>query len=209
MSTWMIDNANHLRTPRDGMKVGGHQSSSAGSVTLLTALYCSAMRPQDRIAVKPHASPAMHAMQYLKGRQFRDQLDISLRSEALRATPRARRTRLTWIFSTGSVGLGVAATIFVAVTRDYVVPHGFIEDDAAADGRMIALLGDAELDEGNIYEALVEGWKHEVKNLWWIIDYNRQSLDGVSTTPCSTASRASSARSTGAWCRSHSVASPR
>ena len=50
---------------------------------------------------------------------------------------------------------------------------------AARPGRMIALMGDAELDEGNIFEALLEGWKHEVRNLWWIIDYNRQSLDGV------------------------------
>ena len=75
LSTWMIHNANHLRTSRDGMKVGGHQSSSASSVTLLTALYCSAMRPQDRIAVKPHASPPMHAIQYLLVRQSRDQLE--------------------------------------------------------------------------------------------------------------------------------------
>ena len=46
-------------------------------------------------------------------------------------------------------------------------------------GRHIAIAGDAELDEGNIYEALLEGWKHDVRNVWWIIDYNRQSLDCV------------------------------
>ena len=44
---------------------------------------------------------------------------------------------------------------------------------------MVALIGDAELDEGNIFEALLEGWKHDVRNVWWVIDYNRQSLDGV------------------------------
>ena len=44
---------------------------------------------------------------------------------------------------------------------------------------MVAIVGDAELDEGNIYEALLEGWKHDVRNLWWVIDYNRQSLDRV------------------------------
>src|SRR5262245_58235003 len=55
LSTWMIHNANHLRPSRDGLKVGGHQASSASVATLMTALYLDVLRPQDRVAVKPHA----------------------------------------------------------------------------------------------------------------------------------------------------------
>ena len=81
-------------------------------------------------------------------------------------------------FSTGSVGLGVAITLFASLVQDYLRLKELLPDDQPA-GRMIALAGDAELDEGNVFEALLEGWKHDVRNVWWIIDYNRQSLDNV------------------------------
>ena len=80
-------------------------------------------------------------------------------------------------FSTGSVGLGVAQTLFSSLVQDYVRAHGWGLD--RPEGRMIALVGDAELDEGNIFEAMLEGWKQGLRNCWWIIDYNRQSLDAV------------------------------
>ncbi len=80
-------------------------------------------------------------------------------------------------FSTGSVGLGVAQTLFSSLVQDYVKAHGWMKD--RPEGRMIALVGDAELDEGNIFEALLEGWKQGLRNTWWVIDYNRQSLDAV------------------------------
>jgi pyruvate dehydrogenase E1 component len=179
LSTWMIHNANHLRPSRDGLKVGGHQSSSASVASLMTALYFYTLRPQDRVAVKPHASPVFHAIQYLFGNQSRDQLERFRALGGAQSYPSRTKDKDDVDFSTGSVGLGVAATLFASIVQDYVGLHGLTTQDAATDARMIALLGDAELDEGNIYEALLEGWKHEVKNLWWIIDYNRQSLDGV------------------------------
>ena len=179
LSTWLIHNANHLRPSRDGLKVGGHQSSSASVSTLMTALYFHALRPQDRLAVKPHASPVMHAIEYLLGRQTRDQLERFRALGGAQSYPSRTKDKVEVDFSTGSVGLGVAATLFAAITQDYVGLHGLSAPGASTDGRMIALLGDAELDEGNIYEALLEGWKHDARNLWWIIDYNRQSLDGV------------------------------
>ena len=179
LSTWMIHNANHLRPSRDGLKVGGHQSSSASVVTLMTALYFRALRPQDRLAVKPHASPVMHAIHYLLGLQTRDQLERFRALGGAQSYPSRTKDRIEVDFSTGSVGLGVAATLFASLVQDYVGLHGLSAPGVSTDGRMIALLGDAELDEGNVYEALLEGWKHEVKNTWWIIDYNRQSLDGV------------------------------
>ena len=80
-------------------------------------------------------------------------------------------------FSTGSVGLGVAQTLFSSLVQDYVRAHGWGLN--RPEGRMVALVGDAELDEGNIFEALLEGWKQGLRNCWWVIDYNRQSLDAV------------------------------
>src|ERR1700682_695296 len=80
-------------------------------------------------------------------------------------------------FSTGSVGLGVAQTLFSSLVQDYVRAHGWGLD--RPEGRMIALVGDAELDEGHVFEAILEGWKQGLRNCWWIIDYNRQSLDAV------------------------------
>ena len=181
LSSWMIHNANHLRPSRDGLKVGGHQSSCASSTTLLTALYLDVLRPEDRVAVKPHAAPVFHALQYLMGRQDRDRLERFRAFGGAQSYPSRTKDADDVDFSTGSVGLGIAETLFAAMTRDYVRLHGLAPagEEALANGRMVGLMGDAELDEGNVFEALLEGWKHDVRNLWWLIDYNRQSLDGV------------------------------
>src|SRR5271170_1386313 len=178
LSTWMIHNANHLRPNRDGLKVGGHQASSASLATLMTALYFDVLRPQDRVAVKPHASPVFHAIQYLLGHQSREKLERFRAFGGAQSYPSRTKDGETVDFSTGSVGLGVGMTLFAALAQDYLrLKHLVPTDDPP--GRMIALAGDAELDEGNIFEALLEGWKHDVRNLWWVIDYNRQSLDAV------------------------------
>src|SRR5438045_1248569 len=182
LSTWMIHNANHLRPSRDGLKVGGHQASSASVATLMTALYLDVMRPQDRVAVKPHAAPVFHALQYLLGQQTVDKLERFRAYGGAQSYPSRTKDGDIVDFSTGSVGLGVGMTLFASLVQDYVRLHRLAPSDMppnASPGRMIALAGDAELDEGNIFEALLEGWKHDVRNLWWIIDYNRQSLDAV------------------------------
>jgi len=178
LSTWMIHNANHLRHNRDGLKVGGHQASSASVATLMTALYFDVLRPQDRVAVKPHASPIFHAIQYLLGHQSREKLERFRAFGGAQSYPSRTKDGETVDFSTGSVGLGVGMTLFTSIAQDYLRLKELVPTDAPP-GRMIALAGDAELDEGNIFEALLEGWKHDVRNLWWIIDYNRQSLDAV------------------------------
>jgi pyruvate dehydrogenase E1 component len=178
LSTWMIHNANHLRPNRDGLKVGGHQASSASLATLMTALYFDVLRPQDRVAVKPHASPVFHAIQYLLGHQSREQLERFRAFGGAQSYPSRTKDGDIVDFSTGSVGLGVGMTLFGSLAQDYLRLKSIVPTDAPA-GRMVALAGDAELDEGNIFEALLEGWKHDVRNLWWIIDYNRQSLDAV------------------------------
>ena len=178
LSTWMIHNANHLRPNRDGLKVGGHQASSASVATLMTALYFDVLRPQDRVAVKPHASPVFHAIQFLLGHQTRDKLERFRGLGGAQSYPSRTKDGDIVDFSTGSVGLGVGMTLFSSIAQDYVRLKELTPTDEPA-GRMIALAGDAELDEGNIFEALLEGWKHDVRNLWWVIDYNRQSLDAV------------------------------
>ncbi|MDB5592535.1 transketolase [Enterovirga sp.] len=177
LSTWTIHHANHLRPSTDGLKVGGHQASSASLSTIMTALYLAVLRPEDRVAVKPHASPVFHAIQYLFGRQTREKLEAFRAYGGAQSYPSRTKDTDDVDFSTGSVGLGVAQTLFASLVQDYVRAHGWAGE--RAEGRMIALLGDAEMDEGNIFEALLEGWKQGLRNCWWIIDYNRQSLDAV------------------------------
>jgi pyruvate dehydrogenase E1 component len=176
LSTWMIHNANHLREG-DGLKVGGHQASSASLSTIMTALYFAALRPEDRVAVKPHASPIFHAIQYLLGNQTREKLENFRGYKGAQSYPSRTKDVDDVDFSTGSVGLGVAQTLFSSLTQDYLRDKGLATN--LPEGRMVALIGDAEMDEGNIFEALVEGWKHGLRNTWWVIDYNRQSLDAV------------------------------
>ena len=178
LSSWMIHNANHIRPNRDGLKVGGHQASCASVISIMAALYFEIARPQDRIAVKPHAGPVFHAINYLFGRQTLEKMQGLRQLGGVQSYPSRVKDGPEVDFSTGSVGLGVAMTTFAALMADYVRLHGLGRTDLPP-GRHIAIAGDAELDEGNIYEALLEGWKHDVRNLWWIIDYNRQSLDSV------------------------------
>ncbi|MGY9056089.1 MAG: 1-deoxy-D-xylulose-5-phosphate synthase N-terminal domain-containing protein, partial [Alphaproteobacteria bacterium] len=178
LSSWMIHNANQIRPSRDGLKVGGHQASSASVSTMLTALYFAILRPEDRVAVKPHASPAYHAIQYLMGRQSQQQLEDFRAYGGAQSYPSRTKDQDDVDFSTGSVGLGAAFTVFASLVQDYVRLKW---PNEAGFGRMVSIVGDAELDEGNIFEALLEGWKHDVRNVWWLIDYNRQSLDAVIT----------------------------
>lgn len=177
LSSWTIHHANHIRPSADGLKVGGHQASSASLATIMSALYFHVLKPEDRVAVKPHASPVFHAIQYLFGRQSREKLENFRGFKGAQSYPSRTKDVDDVDFSTGSVGLGVAQTLFASLVQDYVKAHGWMKD--RREGRMIALVGDAEMDEGNIWEALAEGWKHGLRKTWWVVDYNRQSLDAV------------------------------
>lgn len=177
LSSWMIHNANHIRPKRDGLKVGGHQASCASMSAIMAALYFHALRPQDKVSVKPHAGPLLHAIHYLLGNQTLDRMQRFRGLGGVQSYPSRTKDKIPVDFSTGSVGLGVAVTAFTSLVQDYLIAHGQLEDSNA--GRMISLMGDAELDEGNIYECLIEGYKHDLRNCWWIVDYNRQSLDAT------------------------------
>ena len=175
LSTRIVDAANHDRATGDGVKVGGHQASSASLVTAMTALYFAHLDAPDRISVKPHASPVLHAINYLLGNLDRSYLPTLRAFGGLQSYPSRTKDPDPVDFSTGSVGLGPAAPLFAAVARRYVDAHF----GARPASRFIALLGDAELDEGNIWEAIADPATQGLGNVMWIVDFNRQSLDRV------------------------------
>ena len=177
LASWTVHNANHIRPKRDGLKVGGHQASCASMTAIMAALYFHALRPNDKVSVKPHAGPVLQAIHYLLGNQSLEQLQQFRGLGGAQSYPSRTKDKIPVDFSTGSVGLGVAITAFSSLVQDYLIAHGSIDEANA--GRMISLMGDAELDEGNIYECLIEGYKHDIRNCWWVVDYNRQSLDST------------------------------
>ena len=175
LSTRMIDYANHERPSDDNLHVGGHQASSASMVTAMTALYFHWLKAGDRVSVKPHASPVLHSINYLLGRLDREYLMTLRDFGGLQSYPSRTKDPDPIDFSTGSVGLGAAAPLFASVADRYINAHF----DAEPDRRFVALMGDAELDEGNIWEALADHSARGLGKLTWIVDFNRQSLDRV------------------------------
>ena len=178
LSSWTIHHANHVRPSADGLKVGGHQASCASMTAIMAALYFHALGPNDRVAVKPHAGPVLHAIHYLLGSQSLEQLQNFRGFGGMQSYPSRTKDSIPVDFSTGSVGLGVAITAFASLVQDYLTAHRLMAEEDR--GRFVALIGDAELDEGNIYECLIEAYKHDIRDCWWIVDYNRQSLDATS-----------------------------
>lgn len=169
----IVDAANRERARADGVKVGGHQASTASMVTLMTALWFAYLRPGDRVAVKPHAAPVLHAISYLLGR-----LDRSYRTRlrsfgGLQPYPHRTKDPFPVDFSTGSVGLGAVAPLFAAAVRRYVEAHFGPRPPA----RFIALLGDVDLDAGSIWEAIADPVTAGLGNVLWVIDLNRQSRE--------------------------------
>lgn len=175
LATSIVNHANNVRPNTDGTKVGGHQSSSASSVAILSALFFEAMERGDRIAVKPHASPVFHAIQYLLGNLDESYLERFRAFGGLQAYPSRTKDPEIVDFSTGSVGLAGPAASFGALTRDYLDTHGL----EPTSGRFYAHLGDAELDEGSMWEAVIEPALSGVDRCTWVVDVNRQSLDRV------------------------------
>jgi pyruvate dehydrogenase E1 component len=175
LATRIVDAANHDRDTGDGVKVGGHQASSASLVSAMTALYFSFLDAPDKVSVKPHASPVYHAVQYLLGNLDRGYLTTLRAFGGLQAYPSRTKDPDGPDFSTGSVGLGAAAPLFAAAARRYVDAHF----GPRPRSRFIALIGDAELDEGNIWEAVADPATDGLGSVMWIVDVNRQSLDRV------------------------------
>lgn len=175
LAVWMVHQANTGRASDDDVKVGGHQASSASVVSLLTALYFKALGPGDLVAVKAHAAPAFYAIQFLRGRLPGDALRTLRAFGGLQAYPSRRKNPEIVDLSTGSMGLGAVQATFAALAGRYLVDHGH----RTPVERVVVLVGDAELDEGNVWEALGEEWVGRLDNVLWIVDVNRQSLDRI------------------------------
>ncbi|WP_209369989.1 transketolase-like TK C-terminal-containing protein [Brevibacterium renqingii] len=176
LATSIIDRANRGRTNPDGVKVGGHQSSSASMTGIMTALWFTALRSHDRVSVKPHASPVLHAINYLLGDLEVGHLDTLRSRGGLQPYPSRTKDPDTVDFSTGSVGIGATAPIWAALSHRYVSDR-FPETPEA--GRFYSLLGDAEMDEGAVWEAIIDPEVRTLGEIVWIVDLNRQSLDRV------------------------------
>ena len=177
LSVNQVHYANRVRQQNDDLKVGGHQASSASLVTVMTSLYFDFMQAGDRISVKPHASPVFHSIQYLLGNLEERYLKTLRQFKGLQAYPSRTKDPDHVDFSTGSVGLGAVAPNFARLVEDYVRSHTGSPKDSGR--RYISLLGDAELDEGSVWEAIAEPAMHGLDNLIWVIDLNRQSLDRI------------------------------
>ena len=175
LATCMVHHANHGRPNPDGTKVGGHQASSSSVVTLMTALYFKALKPGEVVAVKAHASPVFYAIEYLRGRLSVDQLKSLRQFGGLQAYPSRRKNPDVVQLATGSMGLGAVTATFGALSTRYVRDHFGVKGPE----RLIAMVGDAELDEGNVWEALGEEVVRELGDVLWIVDLNRQSLDRI------------------------------
>ena len=175
LCTFMIHHANNVRSNTDDLKVGGHQASSASMVSILTALYFHYLDAGDRVSIKPHASPAYHAIQYLLGNLDQQYLRTLRAFNGLQAYPSRTKDPDPVDFSTGSVGLGAVAPAFAAVAHRYASHHF----ERVMSQRFVAVIGDAELDEGSVWEAAIDEALQGLGNVLLIVDLNRQSLDRV------------------------------
>jgi pyruvate dehydrogenase E1 component len=175
LSTAMIHHANRVRPNNSGIKVGGHQASSASMVSIMTALWFEALRPADRVSVKPHASPVLHSINYLLGELDESYMTKLREFGGLQSYPSRTKDPDPVDYSTGSVGIGVTAPIWGAVARRFIESTG----GNAGIGRQYSLVGDAELDEGAVWEAILDPAVADLGEVVWIVDLNRQSLDRV------------------------------
>jgi len=177
LATSMIHHANHLRPNDSGVKVGGHQASSASIVSIMTALWFDSLTAADRVSVKPHASPVLHAINYVLGDLDASYLTQLRAYRGLQSYPSRTKDPDTVDYSTGSVGIGATAPIWAALSRRYVDRR--FSDLPGPAGRQISLLGDAELDEGACWEAILDPTVGRLGEVLWVVDLNRQSLDRV------------------------------
>jgi pyruvate dehydrogenase E1 component len=174
LATSIVQAAN-ARPDDSGVKVGGHQASSASLVTVMTSLWFDALTAADRVSVKPHASPVLHAINHLLGRLDASYLPRLRELGGLQPYPSRTKDPDRPDYSTGSVGIGATAPVWGAISRRYVSGHF----DVPPGGRQISLLGDAELDEGAIWECVADPVVQRLGEVLWVVDLNRQSLDRI------------------------------
>ncbi|MCV7287701.1 pyruvate dehydrogenase [Mycolicibacterium wolinskyi] len=193
LSTSIVHHANRVRPNPTGLKVGGHQASCASMTSIMTSLWFEQLQPGDRVSVKPHASPVLHSINYLLGELDQKYLTTLREFGGLQSYPSRSKDPDPVDYSTGSVGIGATAPIWGTIARRYVDT----QIGAAGKGRQYSLVGDAELDEGAVWEAILDNSVTELGEIVWIVDLNRQSLDRV--VPNIAAGRLESMFSAAGW----------
>lgn len=192
LATQMIYQANHRTDKEKGdPKIGGHQGGSASALHIMGALHLIAKSGFDHIANKPHASPTDHSYNYL--------LDLFLNSDLSKLTQEQKDTAMMGLrkyskngepvfqsyhsaydsdnhnfFPSGTVGIPPVQAGYLALAFRFAKEHNYNVPDA----HFWAVSGDSEFREGSMYEAVPDFADREIGNLTWIVDYNRQSLDG-------------------------------
>jgi len=196
-STAMIHVANHRegKRPTDP-KVGGHPAACTSCAHVLTALHCEVREPQDFVACKPHASPMDHTLHAMMGLYCHpdgtwftsDEIEatqhnlrkFSERGEPVLQSYHARSDPDSWhFFPSGSVGIPPVASVYMALAYRYAKDHSLEVPDVPEGIHFWSLIGDSEFREGSLMEAMPDVAERELGNVTWIIDYNRQNLDGA------------------------------
>lgn len=194
-ATKMIWEANHRDDIQEGdPKVGGHPAACSSCVHILTTLHMAMRKPQDLIAVKPHASPVDHSLNHLMGlhhepygrawlstdeskaamfrlRKFSQHGEPVFQSYHAESDPDGNA-----YFPSGSVGIPPVVSIYTALAYRYAEDHGL---EVPKDAHFWSLMGDSEFREGSLMEAMPDASERELGNVIWIVDYNRQNLDGT------------------------------
>lgn len=191
----MIWRANHRTDAADGdPKVGGHPAACASCLEIHAALHLVVREPQDFFCSKPHAAPMDHALfhqlglfRHADGRWF-DEAEAEAVMDRLRSFPHDGAPVFQsyhsefdpdfWrILPSGTVGIPPVNSIYLALAYRYAQAHGWELPDA----HFWSMMGDSEFREGSLMEALPEAAERELGNVTWIVDFNRQSLDGTRT----------------------------
>ncbi|MEQ9503781.1 MAG: pyruvate dehydrogenase [Deltaproteobacteria bacterium] len=194
-ATKMIYEANHRDDVMEGdPKVGGHPAACSSCVHIMSALHLGVRQPQDLIAVKPHASPVDHSLNYLMG-MFHEPYGRKWLSDDEGAEVMYRLRKFSQdgepvfqsyhaesdpdgnvYFPSGSVGIPPVVSIYTALAYRYADDHKL---RVPKDAHFWSLMGDSEFREGSLMEALPDAAERELGNVTWIVDYNRQNLDGT------------------------------
>ena len=196
-TTAMIHIANHRPEARPtDPKVGGHPAACSSSAHILAALHCAARQPQDFIACKPHAAPLDHVIDGMLGvfnhpdftwftqeeieaclprlRDFPEEGEAVLQSYHARSDPDAFH-----FLPSGSVGIPPVVSVYTALAYRYARDHSVEVPEVPADAHFWSMVGDSEFREGSLMEAMPDVAERELGNVTWIVDYNRQNLDGA------------------------------
>jgi pyruvate dehydrogenase E1 component len=195
-ATKMIYDANHREDINFGdPKVGGHPASCSSCVHIMSALHLGVREAADTFAIKPHASPNDHSLNYMlrlmheypMGSKWisdeqMHQAMYHLRKFSQNGEPVFQSYHSEWdpdgyfYYPSGSVGIPPVVSMYTSLAYRYAADHGY---DVPKNAHFWSLIGDSEFREGSLMEAMPDASERELSNVTWIVDYNRQNLDGT------------------------------